>query len=76
MKDTTVKVSTETRERIRSFGGATHEDTIIEALDALESERFWKEAEAGKQWFDSLPEEEQQRLREEDAAIDLLFKGA
>lgn len=75
MKDTTVKVSTESRERIRSFGGTTHDDTIVEALDALESERFWKEAEEGKKWFDSLTEREQQRLREEDAAIDALFKG-
>lgn len=75
MKDTTVKVSTETRERIRAMGGATHEDTIVEALDALESERFWAEAEQGKKWFDSLSNEQRQRLREEDDAIDALFKG-
>ena len=75
MKDTTVKVSTATRERIRAFGGATHEDTIIEALDALESERFWQEAEAGKKWLDGLAEAERQRLVEEDEAIDALFKG-
>jgi len=75
MKDTTVKVSTETRERIKAFGGATHEDTIVEALDALESERFWQEAEAGKKWLDSLSEDERQRLLEEDEAIDALFKG-
>jgi len=75
MKDTTVKISTETRERIRAFGGATHEDTIVEALDALESERFWKQAEAGKKWFDGLSADEQRRLAEEDEAIDALFKG-
>ena len=75
MKDTTVKVSRATRERIRAFGGATHEDTIVEALDALESERFWQQAEAGKQWFDGLSESEQKRLVEEDEAIDALFKG-
>ena len=73
MKPTTIKVSTETRERIRSFGGDTHEDTIVEALDALEAERFWKQAEEGRKWFDSLPAEEQQRLRDEDAAIDEAF---
>lgn len=75
MKDTTVKVSTETRDRIRAMGGATHEDTIVEALDALESERFWKQAEEGKKWFDSLSEEDRQRLIDEDEAIDALFKG-
>lgn len=75
MKDTTVKVSTETRDRIRALGGATHEDTIVEALDALESERFWAEAEQGKKWHDSLSDEERQQLSDEDDAIDALFKG-
>lgn len=70
-----MKVSTETRERIRAFGGATHEDTIVEALDALESERFWQQAEAGKEWFDSLSPDERQRMRDEDDAIDAKFKS-
>lgn len=76
MKTTTVKVSVETRDRIRALGGATHEETIVAALDALESERFWAEAEAGKQWFDSLSEDERARHLAEDAEIDALFKGA
>ena len=75
MKDTTVKVSTETRDRIRAMGGATHEDTIVEALDALESERFWTDAEQGKKWFDNLSDEDRQGLHDEDEAIDALFKG-
>lgn len=75
MKDTTVKVTTETRDRIRAMGGATHEDTIVEALDALESERFWAQAEQGKKWYDSLSDEERQQLSDEDDAIDALFKG-
>jgi len=75
MKDTTVKVSTETRDRIRAMGGATHEDTIVEALDALDSERFWAAAEEGRKWFDALSDEERQRLKDEDEAIDGLFKG-
>ena len=70
-----MKVSTETRERIKAFGGATHEDTIVEALDALESERFWQEAEAGKKWFDQLSADEQQALRDEDERTDSLFRG-
>jgi hypothetical protein len=39
-ESTTVKVSKATRGRIRALGGDTHEDTIVEALDALESNRF------------------------------------
>ena len=75
MTTTTIKVSVETRDRIRAFGGETHEETIVAALDALEAERFWQDAEAGRAWFDALPEAEQQRLREEDAAIDRAFRS-
>lgn len=73
MKTTTIKVSVATRDRIRSFGGETHEETIIAALDALEAERFWRQAEHGRAWFDSLPDHERQRLRAEDAAVDRAF---
>ena len=75
MATTTIKVSIETRERIRAFGGETHEETIIAALDALEAEHFWQQAEVGRAWFDALPDDEQQRLREEDAEIDRAFSS-
>ncbi len=75
MSETTIKVSKETRDRIRALGGTTHEETILEALDALETERFWAQAEAGKAWFDGLPPEAQQELKDQDAAIDAAFKG-
>jgi hypothetical protein len=39
MKATTVKMSVETRDRIRALGGETYEDTIVEALDVLEADR-------------------------------------
>lgn len=67
---TTVKVSVATRDRIRSFGGATHEDTIIEALDALDTQRFWSRAEAAAAWREGLPVRERRRLDERDAAVD------
>ena len=35
MASTTVKLSVETRDRIRALGGETYEETIVEALDAL-----------------------------------------
>ena len=76
MKPTTIKVSTETRDRIRALGGETHEETIIEALDALEADRFWTQAEAGRRWLESLPAEERDRMRAEDDAIDQAFRSS
>lgn len=72
---TTIKVSVETRDRIRDFGGATHEETIIAGLDALETERFWEQAEAAAAWRATLPPEEQTRIRQREADLDKLFDG-
>lgn len=77
---TTIKVSTETRDRIKAMDGATYEETIIEALDALDKERFWAEADAALAWRRSLPSEERARIEERDraesAAIDRAFDGS
>jgi hypothetical protein len=45
---TTMQVSEASRDRLRALGrpGATLEDTLIEALDALEREQFWAAADA------------------------------
>lgn len=45
---TTMQLSEVTRDRLRTLGrpGATLEETLIEALDALERDQFWAEAEA------------------------------
>jgi hypothetical protein len=59
---TTIKVSVETRDRIRDLGGGT--------LDALETYRFWAQAEAAAAWRALLPEDERQRRREQEIAID------
>ena len=75
MKPTTVKLSIETRDRIRALGGETYEDTIIDALDALESDRFWAQADAAAAWRRSLPEQERDRLAARDAEIDAAFDG-
>lgn len=64
---TTIKVSTETRDRIRALGGVTHEATIIEALDALEAERFWDQAERAKAWLDAHPDVRAEIRTEVDA---------
>lgn len=75
MASTTIKLSVETRERLRALGGTTYEDTVIEALDALEANRFWTEAEAAAAWQASLPEAERQRRHEAIAEIDRAFDG-
>ena len=67
---TTIKLSLATRDRIRDLGGDTYEETIIEALNALETDRFWAQAEAAAAWRASLPEEERRWRREQEAAID------
>lgn len=48
---TTIKVSVATRDRIRGFGGETHETTIVAALDALEEADFWARAERAAAWL-------------------------
>jgi hypothetical protein len=75
MASTTIKLSVETRERLRALGGDTYEDTVIEALDALEANRFWAAAEAAAARQVSLPDVERQRRDEAIADIDRAFDG-
>ena len=72
---TTVKVSTETRDRIKSFGGATLEATIVEALDALDEQRFWSQAEAAAAWRARLSDEERAARQARERALDAAFDG-
>jgi hypothetical protein len=75
MKPTTVKLSVETRDRIRALGGDTYEDTIVEALDVLEAARFWAQADAAAAWRSSLSDHDRERLAARDADIDAAFEG-
>jgi hypothetical protein len=72
---TTVKLSVETRERIRALGGETYEDTIVEALDLLEQTRFWDQAEAAAARRQALPDVERERLRAREAEVDAAFNA-
>jgi len=47
-KVTTMKVTTETRDRLRALGSEsdTLEDVVVAALDAYEAQQFWAAAEA------------------------------
>jgi len=75
MKATTVKLSVETRDRIRALGGDTYEDTIIEALDALEAERFWSQADAAVAWRQTLSPQDRGLLEAQETAVDTAFDG-
>jgi hypothetical protein len=72
---TTVKVSTETRDRIKSFGGATLEETIVEALDALDEQRFWAQAERAAAWRAGLSDAERAERRAREDALDAALDG-
>lgn len=73
MASTTIKLSTQTRDRIKAMNGDTYEDTIVEALDALETEQFWAQASKAAEWRRSLPAERRRHIDERDAAIDAAF---
>lgn len=73
MDTTTIKVSVGTRDRIKSFGGATHEVTIIAALDLLDEQHFWAQADAAAAYCEALAPDEQARRKAEVAAIDADF---
>jgi len=75
MASTTVKLSVETRDRIRALGGVTYEETIVEALDALEADRFWGQAEAAAAARRSLTDEQRDGLAARDADVDAAFVG-
>jgi hypothetical protein len=70
---TTIKLSRETRDRIKAMGGDTYEDTIVEALDALESAQFWAQAERAAAWRRSLPADRRAEISDRDAAVDEAF---
>jgi len=74
MPHTSIKVTTETRDRIKNLGGK-YEDTLTEALDLLEAQRFWEQAEAGKRWLDSLTNEERDERQARHDALDQAFTG-
>ena len=75
MSTTTIKLSVETRDRIRALGGDTYEETIVEALDALEQDRFWAQAEAAASWRASLSERDRNALIAGEAEVDAAFDG-
>jgi hypothetical protein len=49
------------------------DETINEALDALEAAQFWKQAEAHAAWRRSLPVERQVEIEEREQALDSII---
>lgn len=75
MASATVKLSVETRDRLLAYGGETYEATIVEALDALDAERFWTQADEATAWRQTLSAADRQRLAARDGEIDAAFDG-
>jgi len=75
MPMTTVKVTTETRDRLKAMGRGTADDTINAALDALDRAEFWAQAERATAAIRALPEAEQRRRKAAEAALDGAFDG-
>ncbi len=75
MASTTIKLSVETRDRLKALGGDTYEDTVIEALDVLEAQRFWRQADAAADWRRALPTDERDRRSSIETALDAAFDG-
>lgn len=67
---TTMKISTATRDRLRTLGddGDSLEDVVVAALDAYEAQHFWAAAEAAD--TAETPEQRSERKRVE-AAVDV-----
>ena len=75
MASTTVTLSVETRDRIRALGGDTYEETIVQALDALEADRFWEQAAMAAAARRSLTDGELMAQAELEAEVDAAFDG-
>lgn len=71
---TTMKVSTVTRDRLRSLAGEgeTLEDVVVSALELLEREAFWSAAAAAA--AEETAEQRQARL-EQDRDLDRWMDG-
>lgn len=61
---TTMKITTETRDRLRALGAAgdSLEDVVVTALDVYESQQFWAAAEAADAAESQAQRTERRRL--------------
>lgn len=68
---TTMQVSKASRDRLRALGraGATLEDTLVEALDALERDQFWAAADAAQARRRTMTTEERTAITAAEADV-------
>lgn len=71
---TTMKITTATRDRLRTLAaaGETLEDVVVRALDAYEAAQFWARAEA---WADAETPTERAERKASEAEWDMLMDG-
>jgi hypothetical protein len=71
MATTTIQVTTASRDRLRALGrpGATLEETLAEALDALEHAHFWAAADAAHAARRSMSPEESDAVGAAEADV-------
>lgn len=66
---TTMKITVQTRDRLRALAaeGDSLEDTVVAALDAYESQRFWAAAQAAA---DAETSDQRAARRRDEAEVD------
>ena len=74
---TTIQVSTATRDRLKQLGdvGATYDETIGDALELLEEQRFDAELRSYAAKLGALTPEEQALRQAYEAAMDAKFSA-
>ncbi|MCP3936086.1 MAG: hypothetical protein GY708_12025 [Actinomycetia bacterium] len=77
MAPTTMKISTETRDRLRELvPDGTLEDAVVEACDALEDRRFWADCDDWTTWRDGLPADQRTAIADRDARLERLVRSS
>jgi len=68
---TTMQLSEASRDRLRALGrpGATLEETLVDALDALEREQFWAAADTAQQRRRAMSADELVAVRAAEADV-------
>jgi hypothetical protein len=68
---TTMQLSETSRDRLRALGrpGATLEDTLVEALDALEQAQFWAAADVAQSRRTTMSDDERAAVAAAEADV-------
>ena len=75
MQPTTIRLSAQTRDSLKAFGGDTYEATVIEALEALDAQQFWTQVDSALEHRCRLSADERARRTLADAEVAAAFDG-